>query len=165
METESLDDLRNEAKDAMKLALQARQELSDTQVKLASLASESDRRGAQRAEYLESIERLKDKLKRAEESLDEDTRRDYEVANEIAQAQLRLENLSRDQIALASVEAEPEIETVVCEPTPIVNARADNLVSFRVKAGSVVHVPVEDLMSEFFRSHQCKLTCCNRIKA
>ncbi len=116
--------------------------------KIAATILEAERRRQEREAATMYVTKLRSELDEAAGALDADDRRSLSTANEIAQAQLTLDRLTREQIALSNFEPEPDVETVTVAPTPIVNGKVDETISFRMKDGKMVYMPIDELQSE-----------------
>ncbi len=123
-------------------------EISELVGKVATTLDEVDRRNAMRESAVLYNTKLRAELDEARTSLNEGDQRSLETHNAIAQAQLRLDRLTREQVALSSVEPEPDAEIVEVAPTPIVNGKAEELISFRLQKGRLVYVPLNELAED-----------------
>jgi len=145
---ESLAEIESRLDETLRQTQIDKREAFELRDKLHAAQAEADRREQEREAATLYLTKLRSELDEASASLEADDRRGLETANAIAQAQLKLDRLAREQVALASVEPEPELETVTVAPTPIVDGRADQTISFRLKDGRLVYVPVNELENQ-----------------
>jgi hypothetical protein len=73
-------------------------------------------------------------------------RRDFDVRRQLAEAQLTLDNLTREQVALLS--QEPEVEEIECRPTPLAQAVTGKEVHLLLADDHVAVVPFEALLEQ-----------------
>ncbi|MEO0531169.1 MAG: hypothetical protein AAF266_11440 [Planctomycetota bacterium] len=150
-EGESLEVIEQQVKDAARQAEIEKAEALELRDKVLAAAAEAERRARERAAATQYGTKQPAELDEANESLDRNDQRSLATHNAIAQAQLALDRLTREQIALASFEPPPEVETVTVSPTPIVNGRVDKTVSFRLQGGRLVYVPVNEIEAELLK--------------
>lgn len=144
-EGESAEDLNRQLAEITRKANQTAAEALETKEKVAATLVEANRREEERAEATLYITKLRAELDEAREALDSNDQQSLDLHNAISQAQLKLERMTHEQIALASVEPDPELEEVVVSPTPIVDGRADKTISFRLQKDRLVYVPVSEI--------------------
>jgi hypothetical protein len=80
------------------------------------------------------------------EGLNEQDRRDFDVRRQLAEAQLALESLTREQVALLA--KEPDVEEIECRPTPLAQAVTGKEVHVLLADDHVAVVPFEALLEE-----------------
>jgi hypothetical protein len=73
-------------------------------------------------------------------------RRDFDVRRQLAEAQLTLDNLTREQVALLS--QEPDVEEIECRPTPLAQAVTGKEVHLLLADDHVAVVPFEALLEQ-----------------
>ncbi|MEN0111061.1 MAG: hypothetical protein AAF805_10085 [Planctomycetota bacterium] len=149
---EALAAIESEASDATLRARVAARDASELRRQALTSAAEAERRDALRREKALYAATLRAELAEARDGLSDNDRRSLDAQNAIAQSQRRLEELAREQIALAANEPPPEAVTVVVEPTPIVEGRAERTVSFRLQGGRLAYVPVDELQIELAKA-------------
>ncbi len=104
------------------------------------------------ATYVASFE---DEIEQRRARLASDERRDFDLRRQLVETQQELEELSREQIAIANYA--PERVELKNEPTPIAKLVGDDEVIFRIKNRRIVLVPVEELFAEFERREGYRL--------
>ncbi|QDT69320.1 hypothetical protein MalM25_22560 [Planctomycetes bacterium MalM25] len=151
-ELESVEELRKQTLTAIGEARSRQRELRENAENALATSLESQRRERERAEGVHYVTKLRAELDEAREVLTMNDRETHDTHNALAQAQITLDRLTAEQIALASVEPEPDVETVVVAPTPIVDGKADRTISFRLKGDRLVYVPVNEIEVELAKS-------------
>lgn len=144
-EADSLEALRANLEEVTQQAIRDRREAVELRDRVLATAVEAKRREREREEATLYVTTLRAELDEARDDLSEDDRRSLDTHNAIAQAELKLDDLARKQIALSTYEPEPDVQTVTVAPTPIVDGKADLTISFRLQAGRLVYVPVNEL--------------------
>jgi hypothetical protein len=81
--------------------------------------------------------------------LDEVGQRQFDVQRDITSAQLRLNELTQEQIGLLS--ATPEITEIESVPTPLAKTITGKELHVRIKHGQIAVVPDEALLDEVYR--------------
>lgn len=120
-------------------------EIAELTGKVASTLGEVERREALREAAVLYNTKLRAELDQARNALSDDDQRSLENHNEIAQAQLTLDRLTREQVALSSVEPAPDSKIVEVAPTPIVDGKVDQTISFRLQNDRLVYIPTLEL--------------------
>jgi hypothetical protein len=72
--------------------------------------------------------------------------RDYDLRRQLMEAQMKLDELAREQVALLSLE--PDIEEIRCEPTPIAKAVTGKEVHIQLADDHVAIVPADELTKQ-----------------
>ncbi len=137
-----------EAKGAIREALLNRKEVARLVEQAAISLGESQLRNQVREELATYIATLRAELDEERKNLSASDRRTFDTHNQLAQAQLELEKLTRKQIGLIAADTGPEIEQIDFEPTPIVRGRVTDEVLLRLEADRVVYLPVNELKQE-----------------
>ncbi len=123
--------------------------------RIVHLKARNELRDAEResmATYLASFEQ---EIAARRARLATSEQRDFDLRRELVETQQELEQLSREQIALANYA--PERIELKNEPTPIAKLVGDDEVIFRIKDHRVVLVPVDELFAEFERREGYRL--------
>jgi hypothetical protein len=151
-DTETTEALKTKLSDIVRQAYAEQSEITELADKVASTVDEAGRREAIRESAVLYNTTLRAELDEARKSLNEGDQRSLDSHNAIAQAQLKLDRLTREQVALASVAPEPNAEIVEVAPTPIVNGEAEELISFRLQKGRLIYVPLNELAKDLSKS-------------
>ena len=88
-----------------------------------------------------------DELAMRRETLDTDTRRDYDLRRGLADARADLARLTKERIAVVS--SAPETVTIESLPTPLSKTVDGNEVHFQLLGGRLALIPVEKLLDEY----------------
>jgi hypothetical protein len=80
------------------------------------------------------------------ERLDSQQRRDFDVRRQLAEAQLTLDELTREQVAMLS--QEPDVEEIKCEPTPLAQVVTGKEVHVLLADDHVAVVPFDALLEQ-----------------
>lgn len=88
-----------------------------------------------------------EEVQQKKERLSENQRRDLELREQLYRAQTQLEQLTREQISLASYA--PQVETVENLPTPLAKTVSGEEVHIRLAAGRAAVIPLDELLEEF----------------
>jgi hypothetical protein len=149
---EGTESLQTKLGEIVRQAYAEQSEITELAGKVVSTVGEVERREAMRESAVLYNTTLRAELDGARKSLNSDDQRSLDSHNAIAQAQLKLDRLTREQIALSSVAPEPDAELVEVAPTPIVNGEAEELISFRLQKGRLVYVPLNELAMDLSKS-------------
>jgi hypothetical protein len=101
-------------------------------------------REAERNVLNEAITQAEQEVKEWRESLSTSDQRDFDLRRQIADAQIALDDLTRQQIALMS--QEESVEEITCEPTPIARAVTGKEVHILLADEHVAVIPFDSLM-------------------
>lgn len=154
VEVEPLESIAERTRAVARQAQLDHGEVRELQEQVAAVVDEAVRRDELREAETWYVTKLRAELDEARGDLSENDQRSLETHNAIAQAQLKLERLAREQIGLSAIEPERDVETVTVAPTPIVDGRADKTVSFRLQGGRLVYVPVDEVINELTQNLQ-----------
>ncbi|MBX3424413.1 MAG: hypothetical protein KF688_01925 [Pirellulales bacterium] len=83
--------------------------------------------------------------------LDADRQEEFDVQRKLVEAQIRLNELSQEQ--LRQLGAAPEVETLEATPTPIAETAGDDVIHVRLCHGLAAVVPVDALVEEMHRTN------------
>jgi hypothetical protein len=92
------------------------------------------------------VAEAEDAIAQRRDELSVQDRRDFDIRRQLAEAQLTLDNLTREQVALLS--QEPEVEEIECEPTPLAQTVTGKEVHLLLADDHVAIVPFEALLEE-----------------
>jgi hypothetical protein len=129
---ESAEDTERQVRDLIHRVVDTRQEAvlrEKERAVLSSLVAEAEQEIAGRRERLSS-----------------EQQRDFDVRRQLVEAQLALDNLTREQVALLS--QEPDVEEIECRPTPLGQTVTGKEVHLLLADDHVAVVPFEALLEE-----------------
>ena len=154
VEVEPLEEINEETAKIVRQAQLDQRDLLELRDQVAQTAAEAARRNEAREAQTWYVTKLRAELDEARENLDGGDQRSLDTHNAIAQAELKYQRLTRDMIALSAIEPEPDVETVVVAPTPIVDGKADRTITFRLKDGRLLYIPVDEAIAELAKKAQ-----------
>ncbi len=144
-DVEAIASLESKLEEQLRQVRREQSEIAQLTGKVASTLGEVERREAVREAAVLYNTKLRAELDEARNALSDDDQRSLQDHNEIAQAQLTLDRLTREQVALSAVEPAPEAKVVEVAPTPIVDGKVDQTISFRLQNDRLVYVPTTEL--------------------
>ncbi|HEX6963428.1 MAG TPA: hypothetical protein VF175_16290 [Lacipirellula sp.] len=137
-------------RDAEFEALSAQRDVAEAVERVEDLAAQSLLVDAQRQQLMLLKTTVEQEIAERREKLSEEDRRQFDVQREIAEAEIRLHQLTQEQIAVSSLPA--NVEKIECVPTPIAKEIDDEeIVYVLLKNKRLAVVPVADLMAEVER--------------
>lgn len=151
-DAESLAVIEQQIKEAARRAEIDKVDAIAVRDKVLAAMAEAERRAEDREAATLYVMKLRSELDDASNSLNDNDQRSLATHNAIAQTQLALDRLTREQIALASFEPPPEVKTVTVAPSPIVTGKvrgdSNDLRTFRLKDNRLIYVPIDELEDE-----------------
>jgi hypothetical protein len=137
-----LDEVRRRAEQAMKEIDGAVGQIADISVQGALIEARREQLSLVRATVEQSIEERRAKL-------DAEGRQQFDVQREIAEAEIKLHQLTQEQISL--VAQSTQVEEIECVPTPLAKTVTGEEIHVRLRRGQLAVVPAEELMKEVER--------------
>jgi hypothetical protein len=138
--------LQEELNAARSAALKSRSALEQAATQLVRIRQESTDFDAQRVTLAMHRSIVEEDIERRRNALDAEKQREFDVQRKIAEAQLKLDQLTQQQMGLLSgPETVEELESM---PTPLAREIDEDAIHLRVKNGLVSVVPVTELMAE-----------------
>jgi hypothetical protein len=89
---------------------------------------------------------IEEDLKQRRQKLDSESQQQFDVQRQLLESQIKLDELTQEQISLAS--APSNVEEVECVPTPLAKTVEGAAIHLRVKNGLVSIVPLEELLAQ-----------------
>jgi hypothetical protein len=142
---QSLGELRNTELQV----LQAQREIAEAVERVEDFAAQSSLVDAQRQQLSLIKAAVEKEIKDRRAKLSDDGRRQFDVQREIAEAEIKLHQLTQEQIAVAARPA--DVEQLECVPTPIAKEVDGDAVYILLKNNRLAVVPVDKLMAEVDR--------------
>lgn len=146
--SEQLAGAESDLKSVGKKVKEHERDLLDLREQVRSAAIDAHNREQVREAAALYVTKLRAELDEARGALTGAQQESLDVQTALAQASRRLDELEGERIALASVEPEADVQTVTVSPTPIVDGRATETVSFRLKGGRLVYVPLDEITDD-----------------
>jgi hypothetical protein len=144
-DTQTLTELQSAEQDA----LEAVREIEQSVAKIKDLTVQAaliDGRREQLAVMREAVE--KDIADRRAK-LDDKGQRQFDVQREIAAAEIKLHQLTTEQVSLIS--QKPDVQQIECVPTPLAKTVTGEEIHARLRHGLIAVVPADDLFAEVGR--------------
>jgi hypothetical protein len=147
---ESTEALQKKLGDIVRQAYAEQSEITELADKVVSAVGEVERREMLRESAVLYNTKLRAELDQARSALTTDDQRSLESHNAIAQAQLNLDRLTREQVALSALEPAPDAEIIEVTPAPIVDrySAANDIVTLRLKDDRIVYLPLREITSD-----------------
>ena len=140
--------LQADLDNAVRLAHQTEDEARTAVVQAVDLRLESQLLEAQREELTLTQAIVESKIAERRAKLDADGQRQFDVQRDITAAQIKLHELTQEQVSLLS--AIPEVAEIECVPTPLAKAVTGQELHIRLKHGQLAVVPDEALLKEAY---------------
>ncbi len=140
--------LKNQLDDAVRQARAAEDEVKTALVQAVDLRRESQIVDAQRQGLLQARTIVEQQIAERRSKLDAVGQRQFDVQRKITESQVRLHELTQEQVSLL---AEPaKVEEVQCVPTPLAKTvnGDDRELHVRIKQGQLAIVPTQALLDE-----------------
>ncbi len=112
-------------------------------------------REAERDETVKFIAEVEQAIAAEREKMGQNQRRDFDQRRELGDAQLELDRLARQQVAVASLAT--EVTTMESLPTPLAETVSGDEVHLRLSGGRVSIVPIDALLATAKRDMQDNL--------
>ncbi len=141
-------ELRAKVEESAKQILKTHNEIEGMAQRVANLAIEANRQDQERLQLNMHRAVVEEDLQRRRGQLDDEKRQEFDVQRQIVQSQIELEQLTREQLALASAPA--VVEEVESVATPMAKTVSGKEIHLRLIGGRVSIVPVERLMDEVY---------------
>jgi len=132
---------------AVRTAVASQAEVRDLVVRAVNMHREAMQRDQERVELNTYVAAITEEIEKRRAELDDDQQDEFDVRQKLIEAELTLDNLSREQIALMSEAPEAlEIENI---PTPLAQMVTGREVHLRVADGHVAFIPLDELLEQF----------------
>ena len=111
------------------------------------LQQESAARSMQRDMLATAVSALEQKIESHRRQLDEQKRRQFDLARSLSESQFELDQLDKARQQAQTSDSAPIV--VESYPTPISRAVDSNEAHFQLSGGSIVHIPLQELLDQF----------------
>ena len=132
---------KNEAEKARHAVRAAESEVNDLVHQAILVRDETALRDKERTYLTTYVAAFDQELNQRRSLLSADEQRDYDLRRKLAESQLKLDNLAREQVALLS--APTEVESIENQPTPLAQRTVGKQVLLYLSAGHVATIPQE----------------------
>lgn len=140
------ENLEEDLKTARKEALAAREEVEKVATRLVRIRQEVAGNDQQRVVLAMHKSLIEEDLARRRKALDTDKQDEFDVQRRIAEAEIKLDELTQQQVSLMS--APDVVEELENSPAPIAREIDEDAIHLRLKDGLVSVVPLTELMAE-----------------
>jgi len=136
-----------ELKTAYRTAVSSQAEVRDLVLRTVNVHREALMRDQERVELNTLVVAVSQEIDKRRGELDEEQKNEFDLRKKLVDAQLKLDDLSREQITLMS--QGPEVEEIENVPTPLAQTVSGKEVHLRVANGHVAFIPLDDLLEQF----------------
>ncbi len=137
-----LAEAQRRAERAMEEIAAAANQVADLSVQGALIEARREQLSLVRAAVEQDIQERRAKL-------DADGQRQFDVQRDIAAAEIKLNQLTQEQVSLLAEST--EVEEIECVPTPLAKTVTGEEIHVRLKRGQLAVVPADELMNEVQR--------------
>jgi hypothetical protein len=130
---------KSDAEKARRTAFMSEQELKSLMQQVVQVRGETELRHKERDYLTTYVAAFQAELDQRRATLSADEQRDFDVRRKLAESQLKLDNLAREQVALLTAPA--ETESIENQPTPLAQRTSGNPVYMYLAAGHVATIP------------------------
>jgi hypothetical protein len=130
-------------------AIEAEQEIVKSVGKIKDLAVQSALVEARRQQLAEVKEAVDKEIAERRAKLDEKGQHQFDVQREIAAAEIKLHQLTKEQVSLLSQKA--DVQQIECVPTPLAKTVTGEEIHARLRHGQLAVVPADELFAEVGR--------------
>jgi hypothetical protein len=132
---------KNEVEKARLAVRASESEANDLVHQAIQVRGETALRDKERTYLTTYVAAFEQELNQRRSLLSAEQQRDYDLRRKLAESQLKLDNLAREQVALLS--APSEVEAIENQPTPLAQRAVGNRVYLYLSAGRVATIPKE----------------------
>ena len=152
---EDLEELNSQLDEATRQAKATQRTVKELARRVSRVSHEADAHDRQRVKLAMHRALVEEDLQRRRELLDAGSQREFDVQRQLLQSQIKLEELTKEQLSLAT--SDPEAVEIECVPTPLAKEVDEPSIHLRLRGGLVSIVPVEQLQEEFrFHSEEIR---------
>jgi hypothetical protein len=136
----------SELKDELAEALKAKEKIENDVARIADLSVQAALAEARRQQLAVVQASVEQQIAERRAKLDESDQKKFDVQRAIAEAEIKLTQLTQEQVSLVS--QSPDVEEVECVPTPLAKTVEGDEVHVRIKRGLLAVVPADALLEE-----------------
>lgn len=138
---------KEDVESAYRYAVATQAEVRDLIIRTVNVHQEALLREQERTQLNTFVAAVAEEIDNRRSKLDVEQQRDFDLRRQLADAQLTLDDLGREQFALLS--QAPEIEEIENLPTPLAQTVTGKEVHLRLAGGHVAFIPIDELLGEF----------------
>ncbi|MCI0493074.1 MAG: hypothetical protein L0Z07_09070 [Planctomycetes bacterium] len=136
----------NQRSELIRSATSAQRDVAGLIQRAVSMNQEAQLRQQERLMLTTLVAEAEQDIKNRRAKLSAEEQRDFDLRQNLTEAQGELEQLTREQVAIVS--QSPEVEQIDCLPTPLGKIVTGKEVHLRIDQGHVVFVPLDELAAE-----------------
>ncbi len=140
--------LRAEVKQVTRQITASRGEINTMAGRITSMSQEAQLQDRERIKLSMQRTLIEEDLQKRRARLSETEQFQFDVQRQLTESQIRLDELTREQLALAS--APPAVEEIETVTTPLARQVRGEELHLRLKNGLVSIVPIQSLMNEVY---------------
>lgn len=145
-----LDELEKRVVESRAEAVELKKEIDEVMSRAQSTFEDRALIDQQRLDLEILRQQAEEEIAQRRGQLDSGGQREFDVQRQISEAQIRLSELTQEQIRLVSLPM--EVEEVESTPTPLATTVKDDAIYLRLKHGNAALVPVDELKDAVLRS-------------
>ncbi len=138
--------LREQLDEARHQAIVSQRQIEETAIRVIKINQESAAHDQRRVQLAMHRSVLEEDLERRRSKLDSRRQQEFDVQRQLVEAQIDLDEMTKQQLTLAM--ERPTIEEVECVPTPLAKIIEGEAIHLRMHKGLVSIVPLEELLQE-----------------
>ena len=136
-----------ELKAAVHQAAKSRADVEEIIYRTANMRLESVRRDSERMRLQTLVSAVSAEIDRQRKDLSAEEQQDFDLRRQLAEASIKLEDLSRRELGM--IDVTPEVEQVKSLPTPLAETVSGDEVHLRLASGHVAFIPLDQLLEAF----------------
>lgn len=138
--------IKSQLEEAVREALSQRREVEGKLSRAQQMRREAELADAKRLELSMMRSQLEQEIEQRRDALDDEKKSEFDVQRQIAAAQIKLSDLTQEQLAL--LDAPTEVEEIESVPTPLATEVTGDEIHVRLKHRLLAVVPVKLLLAE-----------------
>jgi len=138
--------LRAELDEARRQAIASQREIQEMAVRVVKISQDSALQDQHRVELAMHRAILDKDLQQRRSKLDSRRQQEFDVQRELVEAKIKLDEMTKEQLALAATR--PTVEQIESVPTPLAKTIEEEAIHLRIQKGLVSIVPLEELLQE-----------------
>lgn len=135
-------------REAIRLAHNEEQQVTELVKRVYDNRSEALLREQERQWLAESVVKTQQEIEARRAQLGKSEQRDFDLRRQLSEAQLKLEQLTREQVALLGRDA--EVEEIRCEPTPVARAVNGKEIHVQLANDHIAFLPADELIEDMY---------------
>jgi hypothetical protein len=134
--------------DVYRTALNTERDLHDSVRRAVDSRDEAMLREHERLWLAQAVAEAEQVIAARRAKLSTNDQRDFDIRRDLSDAQLRLDELTREQVALLA--EGPEVEEIKCEPTPVARAVSGKEIHVLLANDHIIILPADELIEQMY---------------